>query len=250
MQADADLLAAFRATGSEAAFAEIHARHGALVLRTCLRALGDMQEAEDAAQAAFLMLAQRPAAVQGSLASWLYYAARKTAYVARRSRQRRNLREETAAIMQPAMSLPESRELREEIDLALERLPESLREAVLLCHLEGREQLDAARQAGCSQATMSRRSSEGLQQLGDILRRRGLPLGAAGLTAWLATEASAAVPLPPLTVAQLAGHTQAASLAQTAWRTLFWSQVKMPVAAGLLTFVLMGTTTGLLWAWR
>ncbi|MBL8796435.1 MAG: sigma-70 family RNA polymerase sigma factor, partial [Planctomycetia bacterium] len=240
MQADADLLAAFRATGSELAFAEIHARHGALVLRTCVRALGDRQEAEDAAQAAFLMLAQKPTAVQGSLASWLFYAARKTAFVARRSRKRRSLREEKAAAMQPTLSFPENNELREELDAALERLPDPLREAVLLCHLEGREQAEAASQAGCSQATMSRRSSEGLQQLRDILQRRGMPLGAAGLAAWCAAESAASPALPSLTAAQLAAHPQAAALAQSAWRSLFWAQVKLKVASALLTATFAG----------
>src|SRR5947209_18261243 len=89
MKADAELLAEFRASRSEAAFAEVFARHGAMVYRTCLRSLGDSQEAEDATQTAVLMLAQRPQAVQGSLSTWLYYAARTTAYDAAAARQRR-----------------------------------------------------------------------------------------------------------------------------------------------------------------
>ena len=250
MQADAELLAAFRADRSEAAFAEIMARHGGMVWRTALRSLGDAQEAEDAAQAAFLMLAQKPESVVGPLATWLYYAARKTAFVARRSRQRRSQREEAAAIM-PAIFPTLDGELREEIDAALELLPETLREAVILCHLEGCEQTDAARQAGCSQATISRRSTEGLQQLGAILRRRGITAGAIVVAGFLAAEASAAPPAS-LNAAHLLGRTPpaaATTLAKSAWQSIFWARMQSQLAAAgfLLTLVIITGVALLAW---
>jgi len=250
MKPDAELLAAYRASRSEEAFAEIHARHGALVLRTCVRLLGDVQEAEDAAQAAFVMLAQRPQRVQGTLAGWLYFAARKTAWVALRSRKRRVRREEVAATMKPTSIAPNDPAVREEIDAALERLPEALREAVLLCHLEGRDQTEAAAQAGCSQATMSRRSNEGLQQLKDILHRRGVTLGAAAVASWLANEAAAATALPAVSAAELAAglaKPQAALLAREAFRAMLWAKLKVPAAALLFTLLTAGITALVGW---
>jgi RNA polymerase sigma factor (sigma-70 family) len=252
IQSDAELLAAYRASRSEEAFAEIHARHGALVLRTCVRLLGDVQEAEDAAQAAFIMLAQRPQRVNGPLAGWLYCAARKTAWVALRSRKRRARREEVAATMKPTTIPPRDPAVREEIDAALERLPEALREAVLLCHLEGRDQTEAATQAGCSQATMSRRSNEGLQQLKDILHRRGVTLGTAAVAGWLAGEAAAAVSLPAVSAAELAGglaKPQAAMIAREAFRAMFWAKLKVPAAALLFTLFMVGITGLALVGW-
>jgi RNA polymerase sigma factor (sigma-70 family) len=253
IESDAELLVAYRASRSEDAFAEIHARHGSMVLRTCVRLLGDVQEAEDAAQAAFVMLAQRPHRVQGTLAGWLYFAARKTAWVALRSRKRRVRREEVAATMKPTSIAPSDPAVREEIDAALERLPEALREAVLLCHLEGRDQSEAAAQAGCSQATMSRRSNEGLQQLKDILHRRGVTLGAAGLTGWLAHEAAAATALPALSAAELAAglaQPQAALLAREAFQAMLWAKLKLPAAALLFALVTAGITALVGWDQR
>src|SRR5262245_53590624 len=77
---DAELLADYAATASERAFDEIVSRHGAMVFRTCLRLLGNSHEAEDAAQAAFIVLARRPRAVRSDLSTWLHWVARNTAF--------------------------------------------------------------------------------------------------------------------------------------------------------------------------
>jgi WD40 repeat protein len=135
-----------------------------------------------------------------------------------------------------------SRELREEIDAALEELPEPLREAVILCHLEGRDQQSVARQAGCSQATISRRSAEGLSRLREVLQRRGITAGTLAIAGFLAREAAAAAPWTTLSAGQLlatAGSSKAAGLADAAWRSLFWSQVRLKLAAlGLVSLLI------------
>ena len=93
---DSQLLAEFAAQETEAAFAAILKRHGAMVLRVCRRVLQHEQDAEDAFQATFLVLARKAATlhVDGSLSSWLFGVARRVALALRRSeqRQRRHLR--------------------------------------------------------------------------------------------------------------------------------------------------------------
>ena len=61
---DGQLLDAFVSrrggAGSEAAFEELMHRHGPMVLHICRRVLRDPEDAEDAFQATFLVLAHRP----------------------------------------------------------------------------------------------------------------------------------------------------------------------------------------------
>src|SRR5262245_50721999 len=64
---DDKLLAEYRTSRTEKAFAEIVARHGTMVLRTCLRLVGNLHEAEDAAQAVFMVFVQRAHVVKPPL---------------------------------------------------------------------------------------------------------------------------------------------------------------------------------------
>src|SRR5262245_32203060 len=139
MTTDSELLTAYQASRSAETFAEIVSRHGAMVYRTCLRTLADLHAAEDATQATFLLLAREPASVRGDLSCWLYFTARRTAYVARRSLQRR-LRHEQAAgrILPRAAETPDS--WQEEVQWALGQLPDRLREVLVLRYLEGHTQ--------------------------------------------------------------------------------------------------------------
>ena len=76
---DGELLERFVDRRSEAAFEAIVRRHGPMVRDVCQRVLRDPHDADDAAQATFLVLARRAGTVRssGSLASWLYGVARR-----------------------------------------------------------------------------------------------------------------------------------------------------------------------------
>jgi RNA polymerase sigma factor (sigma-70 family) len=253
---DAELLAEFRAHRSERAFDQIVARHGAMVFRTCRRLVGTAHEAEDAAQAAFLVLAQRPDAVNSPLASWLHWVARNTSYKVVRARGRRARHEERAATMRATVLDTENpTELREELDRALGQLPAALREAVILRYLEGHGQEEASRRAGVPQGTMARRSMEGLNRLRAILGRRGIALTSTTLLAFLAKEASAALPVTSLVpyklmaAARLGGHaTNAALVADSVISAMFWAKVKW---MALTTAAVVTLTVGLgIYGWR
>ncbi|HEX4610185.1 MAG TPA: sigma factor, partial [Urbifossiella sp.] len=96
--ADGELLDRFAADRDEAAFAELVRRHGPVVYRVCRRLVGP-DAAEDAFQAAFLVLATRPAAARaaGSVGGWLVGVAGRVACQMRRAAGRRARHEAAAA---------------------------------------------------------------------------------------------------------------------------------------------------------
>src|SRR5262245_14187245 len=61
---DRELLDHFVSRREEAAFAALLERHGAMVLGVCRRILRDTHDAEDACQAAFLVLARKAGSVR------------------------------------------------------------------------------------------------------------------------------------------------------------------------------------------
>src|SRR5262245_25325660 len=96
---DRQLLAQFAAHPDEGAFALLVARHGAMVLGVCQRLLRHKQDAEDAFQATFLVLARRAGSVrwQESAGGWLYEVAHRVAAKTLSGVARRRTREREAA---------------------------------------------------------------------------------------------------------------------------------------------------------
>src|SRR3954466_8467166 len=124
--ADGPLLDAFVAGRDPGAFDGLVRRHGPMVLAVGLRVLRHRQDAEDAFQATFLVLARRAADVwpRDAVGAWLYGVACRVAWKARTTRTRRQAREHALAANPPApASSPPEPDLAEAIDRAMRKLP-------------------------------------------------------------------------------------------------------------------------------
>ena len=212
---DRQLLERFAARRDEAAFEALLHRHGPLVWGVCRRLLRHHQDAEDAFQATFLVLARKAGAIRRPelLANWLYGVACRTAARARADAGRQRAREQAAAI--PAAVLPADaivwQDLRRVLDEEVQRLPAKYRAPFVLCYLEGRTNEEAARQIGCPKGTVLSRLAWARQWLRQRLERRGVTLAAGGAVALLDQWAA-----PTTVSAQLVGTTSRTVFAQAA----------------------------------
>jgi RNA polymerase sigma factor (sigma-70 family) len=196
---DRQLLQQFAAHHDEAAFAALVRRHGPLVFGVARRLLPCSQDAEDAFQATFLVLARKAGSIcwRESVGGWLYEVAQRIARKAQAATLRRRGYERQAATMRQTQTLPEvpDRDIRTVLDEEIRRLPEVYRAPIVLCYLEGKSHTEAAAQLGWPEGTIKGRLARARDRLRGRLIRRGLTLSASALAVALARqEIVAAVP--------------------------------------------------------
>jgi RNA polymerase sigma factor (sigma-70 family) len=252
---------------SEAAFAVLVERHGAMVLRVCQRILGDPHDAHDAFQATFLLLVRKAGTIRcrESVAEWLFRIARRVAARAGidAARHRRRL-EDLAAERRSALADPPAIPPIAEPDHAaliaeVDRLPERYRAAIVLYYFEGLSTEAAARRLGCARGTVLSRLSRARDRLRGRLERRGVsleavwPVGAAmNRAAWSGTvpsalahstiRAAASLGLAGAAIESVVPATVAA-LARGVSRTLTFSRLR--IAACLFIVAATGLSIGL-----
>ena len=256
---DAELLQAFAAGREEGAFAALIERHGRLVWGVCRNVLRHEQDAEDAFQATFLVLARKASSIRKreALAGWLHGTAYRVALRAKRDAAIRRAREHRGPTMPAEKSLPEAvlREALALVDEEVERLPPRERAVFVLRCLEGKSLTETAGQLGWKEGTVSGTLTRARRRLRERLARRGVTLSAVLAAAALGKGvASARVPagLPratfQVTLSYAAGYTArsaATALADGVLRALSACRVRAATAV-LLAVSLAAAGTAVL----
>jgi RNA polymerase sigma factor (sigma-70 family) len=227
---DPELLRRFTVAGDHAAFAALVRRHGPMVFGVCRRTLGHIQDAEDAFQATFLVLARRAHAVRpDGVSRWLYGVAVR---VANKARVRRARRSAVPAELNevPATPAPPPADWVPLLDTALSRLPDRDRRPILLCDLQGRSRAEAAAELGIAEGTLSSRLARARAKLRSKLVRLGVVPTVAATSVLVPDPVPAALVESTLTGAAPAAR----QLAEGVVRSMFLAKITSVTAAATL----------------
>ena len=185
---DPELLKRFASDRDPEAFAELVSRHYGVVTGIGRRVLGDAHEAEDIAQATFLLLAEKARGLKGrdsaGIARWIVGATYGLAKNRRRVLGNRRTRELEFARQQAEQDDPGIAETVATVDDAIAKLPEKFRDAIIARYLRGLSYREAAQELRVSKDTIRGR----LVQAKAMLRKQ---LSAAGTSGFMGVLASA-----------------------------------------------------------
>ena len=194
---DAELLKLYVGQRDDLAFEALVQRHGPMVMSVCRGILVDPNDADDAFQASFLLLARKAASLRISraLGGWLHRVAFRVALQVKSDAARRRDRERRAAELADTGSLSSTpwddriAILHEEID----RLPERYRQPIVLCHLEEMTYQQAASHLNWTEGSTQGRLRRARDLLKARLIRRGVTLVGAGASALIVPNTTVAV---------------------------------------------------------
>src|SRR5262245_29500870 len=260
VESDRQLVERVLATRDESALLTIVLRHGTMVYHVCRRVLRHPQDAEDAFQATFLVLAQELHALRqhSSLAGWLHGVALRVSRKAKARSIARQRWEACAALPEavPPDDLTWS-EVRSTLDAELSRLPDRWRLPLVLCYLEGQTQDEAADQLGWSKSTLRRRLEQARAALGSRLKGRGIAwsgvlpavlasdsLTAAAMSlAWVDSTVAAALAVINGKSLALAASARVAVLTEGVLKTMFVKKIRI-FAGALIVLTLVTAAVG------
>jgi RNA polymerase sigma factor (sigma-70 family) len=248
---DGQLLECFVSRHEGTALETLVRRHGPMVWGVCRRVLRNHHDAEDAFQAAFLVLVRKAASVRPRemVGNWLYGVARQTALKARATATRRRTRERQGTDMpEPAAKEPDFDDVLAVLDQELSALPDKYRAAIVLCDLEGKTRKEAARQLGVPEGTLAARVARGRAMLAKRLARHGLIVSSGALAGLLSQRAvPAAVMSATIKTVRLLAAGQAtgavaarvAHLTEGVLKTMLLTRAKSALGIGLVVGLLM-----------
>ncbi len=214
---DQALLGAWLDRADHGAFSALVQRYHGVVLAACRRRLGDA-DAEDAAQAVFLVLARRGAELVRDprpLAGWLYAVAGQVARNAERARGRRHHHEREAAMAAGPTTTDTGKvwdEASVHLDACLDRLPPQEREVLVLHYLVGKDRPACANELGITLEALKKRLGRGLERLRGLLRQKGVAVGSTAALTLVLEQHAAALESTAAQIAAVSTPTPAATV--------------------------------------
>jgi len=244
---DMDLVRRFARDHSEAAFTELVRRHLNLVYSIARRGTASDDDAQDVAQAVFVILARKAAGLRARtvLTGWLCETTRYTAACVRRTNARRHAREHAAylqsTLAEDAHPATDWHRLAPHLEAALSQLGEGDRTLLALRFYENKSGPEVAALLGIREAAAHKRTARALERLRKCFARRGVVLSAAAIT--VAVSANALQAAPAELAAQIStlaaqGATvtlSTASLVQGTLKALAWAKCKTVFSLGVVT---------------
>ncbi len=258
LMSDGELIDRFlddRDSSGRAAFGVLVERHGPMVFAVCRGLLKASHDREDAFQATFLVLARKARSIRNrdSIAPWLFGVARKISLRARSNADRRRLMESASIDRDfPESAASDSSGPFEELIAEVGRLPDRLREPIILCYWQGMTYDESANVLGVTEGAIRGRLARARDRLRDRLAAKGIdpettvsgafllgtlervPLRLIESTsrALVATEAGRTISgIVPATVLPLT---------QGAWSFMFTTKAKVVVALSLTVIGVFG----------
>jgi RNA polymerase sigma factor (sigma-70 family) len=193
---DGQLLDQFLEKQDESAFAALVQRHSPMVWGVCRRVVAHHQDAEDAFQATFLVLARKATSIRprAMVANWLFGVAHRTALKAKTMAGKRYTREKQVTTMPEPEAVEQNRwgNLELLIDQELANLPDKFRIAIVLCDLEGKKGRDVACHLKIPEGTLASRLRTGRVMLAKRLARHGIVLSGGALATVISRNAASA----------------------------------------------------------
>jgi RNA polymerase sigma factor (sigma-70 family) len=254
-ESDMDLAREYARHNSEPAFAELVHRHIALVYSVALRFTRNPPDAEDVAQAVFVILARKAAGLRtGSiLTGWLYETTRLTALQWLRNQARRRHHEQEAH-MQSTLDNPNAdavwRQVEPLLEQAMSRLNRKDRMLLALRFYENRTGAETAAILGIGEWAARKRAERALKRLRDYFAKSGVNSTTVAIAESISAnsiQTAPAVLAKTVTAVALAkgaaASTSILTLIKGALKIMAWTKAKMITAAGV-GLLLIAAMTG------
>ena len=247
------LLREYARQNSEAAFAELVCRHINLVYSAALRHVGIAAQAEEIAQAVFVILARKAASLREDqiLDAWLFETTRLTALSFLRGERRRQFREQEAymeSILQESTPDPVWHQLAPLLDDAMMRLGRRDREVIVLRFFKGRSLGEVAAALNIKEPAAQKRVSRALEKLRRFFAKRGVDSTTAAIAETISANSVLVAPVALAKTISAVAITKGATaggstlaLVKGALKIMAWAKAKTAIVAAAVVILAAGT---------